>query len=65
MNHIFRSLWSESLGTWVAVSELVPSQGKRHSRLARCRVCVQASGFGLGNDWSVRSLCIKIDLESI
>ena len=29
MNHIYRSIWNEALGTWVAVSEIASGQGKR------------------------------------
>ena len=29
MNHIFRSIWSEALNTWVAVSEITRAKGKR------------------------------------
>ena len=31
MNHVYRSLWSEALGTWIAVSEISKGQGKRSS----------------------------------
>ncbi len=31
MNHIYRSIWSESLATWVAVPENTSSKGKRSS----------------------------------
>ena len=31
LNHIFRTIWSEALETWVAVSELTPSKGKSRS----------------------------------
>lgn len=31
LNHIFRTIWSEALNTWVAVSELTPSKGKSRS----------------------------------
>lgn len=29
LNAIYRTIWSEALGTWIAVSELVKSKGKR------------------------------------
>ena len=29
LNHIFRTIWSEALGVWIAVSELTKSKGKR------------------------------------
>src|SRR3989338_7221672 len=29
LNHIYRSIWSEVLNAWVAVSELTSSKGKR------------------------------------
>ena len=31
MSHIYRSLWSEALGAWIAVSEISKGQGKRSS----------------------------------
>ncbi len=31
MNHIYRSIWSEALGAWIAVSELAKGHGKRAS----------------------------------
>jgi len=31
LNHIFRTIWSEALNTWVAVSELTPTKGKSRS----------------------------------
>jgi filamentous hemagglutinin family protein len=31
MNHIYRSIWNEALGAWVAVSEITKGQGKRSS----------------------------------
>ncbi|MGV8953444.1 MAG: filamentous hemagglutinin N-terminal domain-containing protein [Cypionkella sp.] len=39
MNHIFRSLWNESSGTFVAASEIAKSGGKKSSATA-------GSGFG-------------------
>ncbi|WP_163123399.1 ESPR domain-containing protein [Acinetobacter portensis] len=33
MNHIYRIIWSETLGTWVAVAENVKRKGKRSSKL--------------------------------
>ncbi|MBU1214052.1 MAG: ESPR domain-containing protein, partial [Gammaproteobacteria bacterium] len=29
LNHIFRTIWSEVLGAWIAVSELTKTRGKR------------------------------------
>jgi hypothetical protein len=29
MNHIYRSIWNDALGTWIAVSEIASGQGKR------------------------------------
>ncbi len=31
MNHIYRSIWSDALGVWMAVSEIAKGQGKRSS----------------------------------
>ncbi len=36
LNHVFRSIWSEALGAWVAVSEVASARGKRSgSRVVR------------------------------
>jgi filamentous hemagglutinin family protein len=32
MNHIYRTVWSESLGTWIAVSEKTKNKSKRSSK---------------------------------
>jgi len=29
LNHVFRTIWSEVLGTWIAVSEITKAKGKR------------------------------------
>ncbi|NBV76409.1 MAG: hypothetical protein EBR59_10765, partial [Methylococcaceae bacterium] len=42
MNHVFRSIWSEALGAWVAVSEIVSAHGKRSHSLC-CSVVLSQS----------------------
>src|SRR5690554_3383185 len=34
MNKVYRSIWNESLGAWVAASELTSARGKRSGRSA-------------------------------
>ncbi|MHB1115484.1 two-partner secretion domain-containing protein [Sideroxydans sp.] len=36
LNKIYRTIWSEALGAWVAVSEQVRSKGKRASSILMC-----------------------------
>ena len=36
MNHTYRTIWSESQGTWVAVSELDAAQGKPTKNKLTC-----------------------------
>ena len=31
LNHVFRTIWSDALGAWIAVSEITKSKGKRTS----------------------------------
>ncbi|WP_369026200.1 YadA-like family protein [Acinetobacter pittii] len=39
MNHIYRLLWNSTLGTWIAVSELAKSSGKKSSTKISASVC--------------------------
>lgn len=34
MNHIYRIIWNETLGAWVAVAENVKRKGKKSTKLA-------------------------------
>ena len=45
MNHIYRLLWNSSLGTWIAVSELAKSSGKRTSKLSSSVCTLITSGL--------------------
>jgi len=36
LNRIYRTIWSEALNAWIAVSELVKSHGKRAPAPACC-----------------------------
>jgi len=49
LNHIFRTIWSEVLSAWVAVSELASAKGKRSgsSALNTARVASALAGAGL------------------
>jgi autotransporter adhesin len=35
MNKVYKSVWNESIGAWVAVSENSPARGKRNGRVAK------------------------------
>ncbi|MGX7002907.1 YadA family autotransporter adhesin [Caballeronia sp. KNU42] len=45
MNKVYKSVWNESIGAWVAVSETAAARGKRNGRLAKA---VLASAVTLG-----------------
>jgi len=45
MNKVYKSVWNESIGTWVAVSETAAARGKRNGRLAKAAL---ASAVTLG-----------------
>ena len=45
MNKVYKSVWNESIGAWVAVSETAAARGKRNGRLAKA---VAASVVTLG-----------------
>ncbi|MFT4504043.1 ESPR domain-containing protein [Caballeronia sp. 15711] len=47
MNRIFKAVWNESTGTWVAASETSKSKTKRSS--ARKLAIVQALIIGVGS----------------
>lgn len=38
MNKVYKSVWNESIGAWVAVSETAAARGKRNGRLAKAVV---------------------------
>ena len=35
MNHLYRSIWSDALGAWIAVSEIAKGKGKRSSKCSK------------------------------
>src|ERR1700712_991169 len=45
MNKVYKSVWNESVGAWVAVSENSPAAGKRNGRMAKA-VVASAVTFG-------------------
>ncbi|WP_218642039.1 ESPR domain-containing protein, partial [Burkholderia sp. SRS-W-2-2016] len=52
MNKSYKSVWNESLGTWVATSELTNSRGKRgkgssQRSIATAAVLLAVAGGGL------------------
>jgi filamentous hemagglutinin family protein len=47
INRIFRVIWNEALGSWVAVSEISRSRGKRNGRCAAVLVSMTVA-LGLG-----------------
>ena len=50
MNKSYRSIWNESLGAWVAVSELTKARGKRSKSAVALAAAVLIAGSGVG--WS-------------
>jgi hypothetical protein len=48
MNKVFKSVWSEALGAWVAASELCRGRGKGGGRVARAVVLVAGLGGRVG-----------------
>jgi filamentous hemagglutinin family protein len=52
LNHIYRTIWSEALGAWIAVSEITKAKGKRSvSNLLRV---IQVEGSVAGSDHGAR-----------
>jgi autotransporter adhesin len=45
MNKVYKSVWNESIGAWVAVSENSPARGKRGRKLAKAAL---ASAMSIG-----------------
>src|SRR5471032_949501 len=45
MNKVYKSVWNESIGAWVAVSENSPARGKRSGRVAKAAL---ASAMTMG-----------------
>jgi autotransporter adhesin len=51
MNKVYKSVWNESIGAWVAVSENSPARGKRSSRLVKSALA-SAVAFGAAGEAS-------------
>jgi hypothetical protein len=55
MNKVFKSIWSEALGAWVAASELCRGRGKGGGKVARSAaavVLVLAAGSAMASTTS-------------
>lgn len=52
MNRIYRSIWSEALGAWVAVSEITRARGKRGCSVAGIALSLTLLGSGALADGS-------------
>lgn len=65
INHIFRTIWSEVLNAWVAVSELVSAKGKRSGSSSLNKALnastIHASGSAECNDrFRIRPLALAV-----
>ena len=66
MNHIFHSVWSEALNTWVAVSELASAKGKRSSSsvlkaaLNAAMIADASSLYGLAQNHRLKPIAIAL-----
>jgi trimeric autotransporter adhesin len=49
MNKVYKSVWNESVGAWVAVSELSAARGKRSGRIAQAVVASAVTLGAVGN----------------
>jgi hypothetical protein len=47
LNHIFRTIWSEALGVWIAVSEITKSRGKRSASSLIREVQIERRGSAI------------------
>ena len=47
MNKVYKSVWNESIGAWVAVSENSPARGKRNARGIALAAVAAAVPFSL------------------
>ena len=66
LNHIFRSIWSEALGAWIAVSEITKTKGKRSAssliraiRIASGNTATDASEFKI----HLKPVCLILALS--
>ncbi len=59
MNHIFRSIWSNVLNTWVAVSELTSAKGKRSGSCVLNAAALADNESETGNLVKHNRLCLK------
>jgi filamentous hemagglutinin family protein len=65
LNHIFRTIWSEALGAWIAVSEITKTKGKRSAssliraiRVARGNAEIEGSEFKI----RLKPVCLAVAL---
>ena len=49
MNKVYRVIWNESLGAWVAVSEITKSKGKKSNKAIKSGVLVSSLVLFAGN----------------
>jgi len=61
MNKSYRSVWSETLGTWVAASELARARGKRGSVVAAIAT-MALGGLLTGGAAQAQTIVIGTDL---
>ncbi len=59
LNHIFRSIWSEALNTWVAVSELTSAKGKRSGSCVLNAALSDSAIYTGSSAWRNRELRLK------
>ena len=56
MNKVYKSVWNESIGAWVAASETAAARGKRNGRLAKAVVASAVTLGAAGNAAATVSL---------
>jgi len=57
MNHVYRIIWNETLGTWVAVAENVKRKGKRSGKALKM-VTLVVTGAVSGNLYASSAQCV-------
>jgi hypothetical protein len=57
MNKVFKSVWSEALGAWVAASKLTRGRGKGGGKVARA-VALVVVAFGAGSAYAGSGLSL-------
>ncbi|MCD9121135.1 autotransporter outer membrane beta-barrel domain-containing protein [Cupriavidus sp. UGS-1] len=55
MNHVFRIIWSQALGSWVVASEVATPRGKSGGERRRCRTRLARVGAGALTIWGLAS----------